>query len=100
MLNIDKQQDGSVMTITLSGRLDTTTAPKLDDELRDLSSITSLSFDIKDLEYMSSAGLRVLLMSQKKKMRDHGEMFVKYPQDSVMEIFEVTGFTDILTIVR
>lgn len=99
MLNIDKQQDGSVMTITLSGRLDTTTAPKLDDELRDLSSITSLSFDIKDLEYMSSAGLRVLLMSQ-KKMRDHGEMLVKYPQDSVMEIFEVTGFTDILTIVR
>jgi anti-sigma B factor antagonist len=99
MLNIDKQQNGSVLSITLSGRLDTTTAPMLDDDLKDLSSITSLSLDIKDLEYMSSAGLRVLLMSQ-KQMRDHGEMFVKYPQDSVMEIFEVTGFTDILTIVR
>ena len=97
MLSIDKQQDGSVMTIILSGRLDTTTAPKLEEEIRDLSSITSLSFDIRDLEYMSSAGLRILLLSQ-KEMRDHGEMFVKYPQDSVMEIFEVTGFLDILNI--
>lgn len=99
MLSIDKQQDGSVMSITLCGRLDTTTAPELDDVVRDLANITSLSFDIKDLEYMSSAGLRVFLMSQ-KAMRDHGEMFIKYPQDAVMEIFEITGFTDILTIVR
>ena len=98
MLSIDKQQDGSVMTITLSGRLDTITAPMLDDDLKDLSNITSLSFDIRDLEYMSSAGLRVFLISQ-KKMRDHGEMFIKYPQDAVMEIFKVTGFSDILNIV-
>lgn len=98
MLNINKKANGSELTITLTGRLDTTTAPKLDADVKQsLGGVTNLIFDIEALEYVSSAGLRVLLSAQ-KIMNKQGEMKVTHVSESVMEIFEVTGFSDILTI--
>ncbi len=98
MLNIDKKKNGSELTVALTGRLDTTTSPDLETELRDgLAGVTALTMDLKDLEYISSAGLRVLLSAQ-KTMNRQGTMVVKNASEVVKEIFEVTGFTDILTI--
>ena len=82
----------------MSGRLDTTTAPQLDGEIKEsVDGVTELIFDLEDLEYISSAGLRVLLASQ-KTMNKQGEMKVTAVSEPVMEIFEVTGFSEILTI--
>ncbi|MBR1636009.1 MAG: STAS domain-containing protein [Lachnospiraceae bacterium] len=98
MLNINKETDGNNLTIALSGRLDTTTAPELESELKgSLDGITALIMDCKELEYISSAGLRVLLSAQ-KTMNKQGSMVVRNASDAVKEIFEVTGFSDILTI--
>ncbi|MCR5099554.1 MAG: STAS domain-containing protein [Lachnospiraceae bacterium] len=98
MLDINKVVDGDKLTIVLNGRLDTTTAPELESQVNaSLSGITSLIFDISDMEYISSAGLRVLLSSQ-KAMNKQGSMKVCHPTDDVKEIFDVTGFSDILTI--
>ena len=98
MLNIDKNTDGSSMELKLSGRLDTTTAPSLEEVIKEeLSGKESLVFDLADLEYISSAGLRVLLSAQ-KVMNNQGSMVVKNVSEEVNEIFEVTGFSDILTI--
>ena len=98
MLNINKQENGSELTIALDGRLDTVTAPVLESELQSsLSGLTQLTFDMEKLQYISSAGLRVLLTAQ-KVMNRQGSMFVKNPSEDVMEIFDVTGFSDILTI--
>ncbi len=98
MLNIGKEKNGSEMTVALTGRLDTMTAPDLERELKDsLDGVTALTMDLKDLEYISSAGLRVLLSTQ-KVMNRQGTMVVKNASEIVKEIFEVTGFTDILTI--
>ena len=98
MLNINKETDGNNLTIALSGRLDTTTAPELEGELKaSLDGVTALIMDCKELEYISSAGLRVLLSTQ-KTMNKQGSMVVKNASDAVKEIFEVTGFSDILTI--
>ena len=98
MLNINKETDGNNLTIALSGRLDTTTAPELEGELKaSLDGVTALIMDCKELEYISSAGLRVLLSAQ-KTMNKQGSMVVKNASDAVKEIFEVTGFSDILTI--
>ena len=84
--------------IEITGRLDTITAPDLEKTIEtDVSDKTNLVFDVKGLEYISSAGLRVLLAAQ-KKMSKHGTMKIKNVCPEVMEIFEVTGFTDILTI--
>ncbi len=98
MLNITKQINGTNATVTLEGRLDTTTAPQLESELKSfLDSITELVFDFEKLEYISSAGLRVLLSAQ-KVMAKQGSMKLIHVSDEVNEIFEVTGFSDILTI--
>ena len=98
MLNIKKDGTDSALTMTLEGRLDTTTAPQLEEELAaNLDGVTNLVFEISSLEYISSAGLRVLLSAQ-KIMNKQGGMVVRGATDEVMEIFEVTGFSDILTI--
>ena len=98
-MTITKNQDGSKLTVKLEGRLDTMTAPELEKSLADsLDGITELTFDMEGLEYISAAGLRVLLATQ-KTMNKQGEMKVAHVQEMVMEVFEVTGFNDILTIV-
>ncbi len=98
MLNINKNASGSNLTVSLEGRLDTTTAPQLEEELKSsLDGVTDLVIDIKDTQYISSAGLRVLLSAQ-KTMNKQGKMVVKNPSEEVKEIFDVTGFSDILTI--
>ena len=98
MLNISKAKDGSALTVTLDGRLDTSTAPELEESLKDdLSGVDALTFDLKDMAYISSAGLRVLLSTQ-KIMNKQGSMVIKNASEQVREIFDVTGFSDILTI--
>ena len=98
MLNITKKAEGSKLTVFLEGRIDTTTAPSLDDELNaSLDGVEELVMDLDKLDYISSAGLRVLLSAQ-KTMNKQGKMIVKNASEEVMEIFEVTGFSDILTI--
>lgn len=94
-MNIQKTLSGAALTVALEGRLDTTTAPKMEEELRD--GITRLVFDVEKLEYISSAGLRVLLAMQ-KLMNQQGEMVLQNVNEAVMEVFEVTGFSDILRI--
>ena len=98
MLKIKKDRKDSALTMVLEGRLDTTTAPQLEEELAaSLDGVTDLVFEISNLEDISSAGLRVLLSAQ-KIMNRQGGMVVRNATDEVMEIFEVTGFSDILTI--
>lgn len=95
---INKTKNGVELTVALEGRLDTTTAPELDDMLKEeLGDVKNLVFDFAGLEYISSAGLRVLLISQ-KTMNKQGSMVIKNVNEEINEIFEVTGFTDILTI--
>ncbi|MGN0308813.1 MAG: STAS domain-containing protein [Lachnospiraceae bacterium] len=97
-MKIENTTTGSEMELALSGRLDTITAPQLEAELKkNIDGITSLLLDFSDLEYISSAGLRVLLAAQ-KIMNKQGSMVIKNVNDTIMEIFEVTGFADILTI--
>ncbi len=98
-MDIIKNTDGSTLNVALIGRLDTITAPSLDKELKDsLTGITNLAFDFSKLEYISSAGLRVLLSAQ-KAMNKQGSMTISGVSADIMEIFEITGFSDILTIV-
>ena len=98
MLNITKEKSGSALNVALEGRLDTTTAPELESELNgNLSGVTDLNFDFAKLEYISSAGLRVLLATQ-KKMNAQGTMCLTGVCDVVMEVLELTGFSDILTV--
>ena len=98
MLNITKKSEGTTLEIALEGRLDTTTAPQLEAELKgDLPGVTNLVMDFEKLEYISSAGLRVLLSAQ-KTMNKQGEMKLIHVSDVINEIFEVTGFSDILNI--
>lgn len=98
MLNINKTKEGSKLNITVEGRLDTTTAPELEAVIKDeINGVTELVIDLDKLEYISSAGLRVLLAAQKIMMKQ-GQMVVTNPNDVIKEIFEVTGFSDILTI--
>ena len=97
-MNIKKTREGNTMTIALEGRLDTTTAPVLEEELKkEISGVEELYFDFQALDYISSAGLRVLLFAQ-KTMNKQGKMVIKNANEDVMEIFEVTGFLDILSI--
>ena len=97
-MNINKSKNGEELIIAIEGRLDTTTAPELDDVVKnEIEGITKLVFDFAKLEYISSAGLRVLLSSQ-KIMNKQGSMVVKNVSEEVNEIFEVTGFQDILSI--
>lgn len=97
-MEIIKQKDGEKLNVQLVGRLDTTTAPELEEALmNDLTGIKELSFDFAKLEYISSAGLRVLLAAQ-KIMNGQGSMKISNVVSDIMEVFEITGFTDILTI--
>ena len=97
-MTITKEQNGQELSIALDGRLDTTTSPELEGELKgSLDGITSLTIDLAALDYISSAGLRVLLSAQ-KTMNKQGSMVVKNVSEEIMEVFEVTGFSDILTI--
>ncbi len=97
-MNINKTVNATELTVALEGRLDTATAPALEAELnQSLSGITKLVLDFSALEYLSSAGLRVLLSAQ-KTMNKQGEMIVKNVNETINEIFEVTGFCDVLTI--
>ena len=97
-MTISKTMDGKELTIALEGRLDTMTAPELEAELNGaLSGANSLVFDFAQLSYISSAGLRVLLSTHKALM-GKGGMKVRNVNDVVQEVFDVTGFSDILTI--
>lgn len=97
-MNIQKTLSGAALTVALEGRLDTTTAPKLEEKLLgSVDGITRLVFDVEKLEYISSAGLRVLLAMQ-KLMNRQGAMLLRNVNEAVMEVFEVTGFSDILRI--
>ena len=98
MLNINKAAENGTVILNLEGRLDTTTAPALETTIKEvLPALTGLILDFEKLEYISSAGLRVLLSAQ-KAMKGKGEMKICHVNESIMEIFEVTGFSDILTI--
>ena len=98
MLNINKTVNDSSAVLALEGRLDTTTAPELEHALQELlPGMTELTLDFSGLDYLSSAGLRVLLYAQ-KTMSKQGIMKVAHVNETILEIFEVTGFSDILTI--
>ena len=98
MLNINKTVENGKALFALTGRLDTTTAPELEKELKEsLPGVSELALDFAGLEYISSAGLRVLLSAQ-KTMNKQGGMKLIHVGETIMEIFEVTGFSDILTI--
>lgn len=97
-MTINKNLEGTKLEILLEGRLDTTTSPMLETELKQaLDGITELTFNFEKLEYISSAGLRILLAAQ-KRMSKQGSMVVKNVNEVIAEVFEVTGFSDILTI--
>ena len=97
-MNIESNKNGNALTLALEGRLDTITAPQLEATLKTaLPGVEALVLDLGKLEYISSAGLRVLLSAQKIMMRQ-GEMKLTHVGEEIMEIFEVTGFSEILTI--
>lgn len=97
-MTINKNTEGSKLTLALSGRLDTTTAPELEEFIQSsMAGVTDLVLDLSNLEYISSAGLRVLLSAQ-KIMNKQGSMVVTGANEIVMEVFEVTGFDEILTL--
>ena len=97
-MTISKERNESTLALALEGRLDTVTAPELEKELKgSLDGVSELILDFAGLEYISSAGLRVLLSAQ-KIMDKQGSMKVRNVNETITEIFEVTGFTDILTI--
>ena len=97
-MTINKNLDGNKLEIALEGRLDTMTAPSLEEEIKSsIDGIKELVFDLKDLVYVSSAGLRVLLSAQ-KTMNKQGTMKTVHVSEPVMDVFDVTGFVDILTI--
>ena len=97
-MTIEKIANGAELTVKVVGRLDTTTAPELEKEITEsISGVAKLVLDFEALEYLSSAGLRVLLQAQ-KTMNKQGEMIVKNVNETINEIFDVTGFADVLTI--
>ena len=97
-MNIVKTNEGTKLILALEGRLDTTTAPQLEAEVKSaLTNVTELVLDFSQLEYLSSAGLRVILAAQ-KIMNKQGKMVIRHVNETIQEVFEVTGFSDILTI--
>ena len=97
-MTIEKNLNGTELNIAIVGRLDTTTAPQLEAEFKQsIDGVEKLVLDFAGLEYLSSAGLRVLLAAQ-KVMNKQGEMILRNVNETINEIFEVTGFIDILTI--
>lgn len=98
-MTIDVKKNVEEAVITLEGRLDTTTAPALDKVItEEISGVSRLVLELKELEYISSAGLRVLLSAHKKMKQSGGTMTLKNVCENVMEVFDMTGFADILTI--
>ena len=98
-MTINELKEGNKLTIAISGRIDTITAPELEQVINSgLNGINELIFDLAELEYMSSAGLRVMLTAKKKMDTQGGKMTVRNVNETIMEIFEITGFADILTI--
>lgn len=97
-MTIEKMRNNNELTVSLEGRLDTVTAPSLEEELKaSLDGIQELVLDFQKLEYISSAGLRVLLMAQ-KTMNKQGSMVIRNVNETIAEVFEITGFADMLTI--
>ena len=97
-MNIIKTKEGSTLNLALEGRLDTTTAPQLEAALHGaMEGVTELNMDFEKLEYLSSAGLRVILAAQ-KTMNKQGKMVIRHVNETISEVFEITGFSDILTI--
>ena len=97
-MEIKKVKNGTELNLAVEGRLDTTTAPQVEAELKqNISGVETLVLDFANLEYLSSAGLRVLLAAQ-KVMNKQGEMIIRNVNETIAEIFEITGFSDILTI--
>lgn len=97
-MNIKKEQEEKTLTIHVGGRLDTTTAPKLDEQINaSLAGVENLFLDLEGLDYISSAGLRVILATE-KKMAKQGKLVVRNANETIMEVFEITGFADILNI--
>ena len=97
-MTITRKMEGDKLELALEGRLDTTTAPELEKEIADsIADVKDLMLDLEKLVYISSAGLRVLLSAQ-KRMNKQGSMVICNVSEEIMEIFEVTGFSDILTI--
>lgn len=97
-MTINKERNNDMLTLVIEGRLDTVTAPELEKVVNeDASDVKELIIDMNGVEYISSAGLRVLLAAQ-KKMNRQGSMKLKNVCEAVMEVFEMTGFADILTI--
>jgi len=98
-MDIHMEKNGNEMTVTLEGRLDTASSPTLEKQLADsLGEISHLTLEFEKLNYISSAGLRVLLSLQKKMTAQKGKMVVRHPNEMVLEVFSLTGFDDILTI--
>ncbi len=97
-MEIIKNQTENSIELSIIGRLDTSTAPQLDNEIQNgLEGITQLVFNFEKLEYVSSAGLRVLLSAQ-KTMNKQGTMIIRNVNEDIQEVFDITGFSDILTI--
>lgn len=97
-MTIETKREGRCLSIALEGRLDTTTSPELEESLSNsLDGVTDLVFDFSKLDYLSSAGLRVLLSAQ-KRMNSQGTMKLLHVNDVVKDVFEITGFADFLTI--
>lgn len=97
-MNIERSINGTTTTLLISGRLDTSTAPELEATINNsLTGVNDLIMDFEALEYVSSAGLRVILKAQ-KIMNDQGNMKIINVNDTIMEVFDITGFADILTI--
>lgn len=96
-MTINKTAEGSKLTLALAGRLDTTTAPQLEEVVKDIPTVTELIMDFAELEYISSAGLRVLLAAQ-KTMNKQGNMVIRNVCSDIKEVFDITGFSDILTV--
>lgn len=98
-MNIEKKENGKEVTFVLSGRLDTTTAPQLEQQFQeDLAGREKLILDFQDLEYLSSAGLRVLLTAHKTMLKQNGGMVIRHVNEVIHDVFEITGFLDMLNI--
>ena len=97
-MTIEKKKEGNRLILAVSGRLDTMTAPELENVIKEnLDGVEELVLDFENLEYLSSAGLRVLLGAQ-KVMNRQGSMVIRHVNETIAEVFEITGFSDILTI--
>lgn len=98
-MNIERTENGTEVTLSLSGRLDTVTAPQLEEKIQEsISGTEKLNLDFKNLEYLSSAGLRVLLTAHKAMVKSGGQLEIRHVNEVIHEVFEVTGFLDVLNI--